>query len=160
MKCCSKCKIPKSFDSYYKNKTKIDGLQAYCKVCKSIGRLDHLETNRKAVRQWHEKNKEYYTEYKKEWRSKNRKQVNATVSKYRANKKKRTPAWADLEKINSFYGVAAYLDWASGGFVKHHVDHVIPLNGKTVCGLHVENNLQVLKSIDNFRKSNHYVCNL
>ena len=156
MKCCSKCKIFKPLDSYYRNRTKKDGLQASCKVCKRIERLDNLETNRKAVRQWHEENKEYYAEYKKEWRSKNKTQVNAAVSKYRSNKKKRTPAWADLEKINYFYGVAAYLDWVSGNFVKHHVDHIVPLNGKTVCGLHVENNLQVLKSIDNFRKSNKY----
>jgi len=156
MKYCPKCKLSKPLDSYSKNKTKKDGLQVYCKVCKSIGRLDYLESNQKAVRQWHEKNKEYYYTYKKEWRSKNRKQVNSANSKHRANKKKRTPAWANLEKISFFYGVAAYLDWVSGGFVKYHVDHVIPLNGKTVCGLHVENNLQLLKSIDNLRKSNHH----
>lgn len=156
MKCCQKCKTLKPFSSFYKNKTKKDGLQSSCKTCKNTERVEHLEANQKAVRQWHEKNKEYYAQYKKEWRSQNKKEVNAAVSKYRANKKKRTPAWANLEKINSFYGVAVYLDWASGGFVKHHVDHIVPLNGKTVCGLHVENNLQLLTSIDNFRKSNTY----
>ena len=156
MKCCQSCKIFKPLDSFYRNKTKKDGLQSYCKVCKSVERSQNLESSRRSVRQWHQANKDYYAEYKKDWRLKNRKAVNEAVSTYRSNKRKRTPKWADREKIKSFYGVTAYLDWVSGGFVKHHVDHIIPLNGKTVCGLHVENNLQILNSTDNFRKSNIY----
>jgi hypothetical protein len=41
--------------------------------------------------------------------------------------------------------------------IKHHVDHIIPLNGEVVCGLHVWNNLQVITAIENQRKSNKLV---
>ena len=37
-----------------------------------------------------------------------------------------------------------------------HVDHVIPLKGKTVCGLHVWNNFAVIPKVDNLRKGNYY----
>jgi hypothetical protein len=57
-----------------------------------------------------------------------------------------TPPWADKEKIKAIYDEAART-----GLV---VDHEIPLRGKLVCGLHVENNLQLLDSTTNVRKYN------
>ena len=57
----------------------------------------------------------------------------------------RTPKWADLEKIR-----AIYTNCPDG----QHVDHIVPLRGRTVSGLHVENNLQYLSSAQNLHKSN------
>lgn len=57
----------------------------------------------------------------------------------------RTPAWADLEAIYTFYK-----NCPEG----HHVDHIVPLQGKLVSGLHVISNLQYLLASDNLRKSN------
>ena len=59
----------------------------------------------------------------------------------------RTPAWADLDAIKFFY------ECCPKGF---HVDHIIPLHGKLISGLHVENNLQWLPAGDNVRKSNKF----
>jgi hypothetical protein len=58
-----------------------------------------------------------------------------------------TPKWANKEKIKQFYKQKPK---------GYEVDHIIPLQGKFVSGLHVENNLQYLSKIDNVRKSNKF----
>ena len=56
------------------------------------------------------------------------------------------------DQIKAFYEVAAQRHSQTGK--PHHVDHIIPLKGKTVSGLHVPWNLQVIKAKDNLKKSN------
>lgn len=68
-------------------------------------------------------------------------------AKRHADKLKRTPAWADLDAISFFY------ECRPKGC---HVDHVVPLRGKTISGLHIETNLQWLPARQNLRKSNIY----
>lgn len=68
-------------------------------------------------------------------------------AEYDINKINRTMSWSDLESIKIFYNKCP---------TGHHVDHIIPLNGKLVSGLHVLNNLQYLVAADNCSKSNKY----
>lgn len=68
-------------------------------------------------------------------------------AKYRSSKLDRTPKWADLDLIKKFYD-----DCPHG----YQVDHIIPLNGELVSGLHVLNNLQYLLKEDNLKKSNKF----
>jgi hypothetical protein len=65
----------------------------------------------------------------------------------RAKKLKRSPNWANVDKIKEFY-----INCPVGS----HVDHIIPLNGELVSGLHVDNNLQYLSAIENIQKSNKF----
>lgn len=58
-----------------------------------------------------------------------------------------TPPWADLERIREIY---------AGCPQGHQVDHVIPIKGKKVSGLHVETNLQYLPTLENRQKLNKY----
>lgn len=72
----------------------------------------------------------------------------AKAAKRRAAKLQATPAWADLEEIKNVYLEAQYFDM--------HVDHIIPLQGENVCGLHVWDNLQLLPAVENIKKGNKY----
>lgn len=74
------------------------------------------------------------------------------AAKRRAARLRRTPPWADQKAIRAIYERARRLTVESG--VEHHVDHIIPLQGERVSGLHVENNLQVLTGSENSRKRN------
>lgn len=79
----------------------------------------------------------------------------ARQSKRRASKIEATPSWLDKnhhEQIENFYWLARDLNVVTGE--TYHVDHIIPLKGENVCGLHVPWNLQVLPSDLNLQKSN------
>lgn len=76
-------------------------------------------------------------------------------AKRRSREIQATPAWADLDAIAAIYRQAADLTKSTG--ISHHVDHIIPLQGRHVCGLHVEGNLQILPWHHNIAKSNKFV---
>lgn len=76
----------------------------------------------------------------------------AKTAKRNAGAKQATPGWADQTKIRAVYKAARLITEATG--ISHHVDHIIPLNGKTVSGLHNEFNLQVLTKTENLKKHN------
>lgn len=69
----------------------------------------------------------------------------AKTAKYRAAKIGATPKWANQKEISKIYK-----DCPKG----YHVDHIIPLKGDKVCGLHISENLQYLSEEENLKKSN------
>lgn len=91
----------------------------------------------------------------KAWRDKNKERVLSWTRKRQADKLQRTPAWLtedDHWMIEQAYELAS-LRTEIFGF-PWHVDHVLPLRGKMVSGLHVPTNLQVIPGVENLRKGN------
>lgn len=88
------------------------------------------------------------------WSKANAGKVNESTARRRATKLNATPAWADKWLIAQIYELARDRTDVTG--VKFNVDHIIPLRSDTVCGLHVENNLQVITAYENRSKSNSF----
>lgn len=119
---------------------------------------ERTKDRRKQVsRDWQNNNLEKVAEKSKRWKNSHPDRAwhilypgkaNDKTAKRRAGKLRATPGWADKDKILDFYKDAR----RSGD----HVDHIVPLRSKIVCGLHCEHNLQLLPPSDNLKKSNAY----
>lgn len=102
-------------------------------------------------------NRERLRETAARWRENNRGVYRARHAADKAARSKRTMPWADAVAIATFYETAARVSQCTG--IEHHVDHVIPLRGKKVSGLHVPLNLRVLPGALNVRKNNRFEVN-
>lgn len=119
----------------------------------------YRKANREKVeatkRKWSTAHSELVKLYAKRTRAKNRGVVVANTVKRRLAKIHRTPKWIGPEEqwlMKEAYELAARRTKLLG--FAWHVDHIIPLQGKTVSGLHVPNNLQVIPAVVNIRKGN------
>lgn len=173
MKKCTKCKVDKPLIDFAKDRTKSNGIRSACKLCKNETNRLWQKRNKEKIKEYgreHYKNNKdrknensrvYYAKNKadralkiKEWQRENPGIVRAHNAKRRATKLQATPQWADLGKIQEVYKEAQRLTELLG--IEMHVDHIVPLQGTLVSGLHVETNLQILTAVENLRKSNKF----
>lgn len=135
-KFCSKCSCVKLVKDFGKEKSKKDGLSTYCNECNRQRNQEFRNLNPDKSKE-HSRNN--YYKHKSEYIARNvvRREVEHLA----------IPSWSQLEQIKDFY------DKCPEGY---HVDHIIPLRGTLVSGLHVIENLQYLLAEDNIRKSNKY----
>lgn len=100
-------------------------------------------------------NKENHLNYRRTAYKNNRaKEILRAAIRENRIKQHQTPSWADLTEINTIYKQATRRSLIEG--IKYHVDHIIPLNGDLVSGLHVPDNLQVIPASLNLSKSNQF----
>lgn len=129
MKTCYKCKSCKDKTEFYKDKTKYDGIEGLCKKC--------------------------CNEKKKAWAKRNPEKEYARWLRRQHAKKQRTVKWdtelTDLVVLEAL-DLCKRLETLTRA--AWHLDHIVPLRGKTVSGLHVWNNFQVLPAAVNIKKSN------
>ncbi len=109
----------------------------YKKMHKANNRQRYTELGREYKKKWNKENPNYFTEYA-----------------IKRNKVLRdaTPSWADLSMITTKYRERDCMSKLTG--LAHHVDHIVPLQGKNICGLHVAENLRVILARDNLIKHN------
>jgi hypothetical protein len=172
MKLCKKCGISKNYSCFSACSKHKDGLQHSCKECNKAYRQankqklkgyqsKYYQSNREELlsksKVWQTLNADHYKTRLRAWSKNNRNLKNFHEAKRRALKLKATPSWlneAQLEQIAYYYWLAKDLKITTGE--QYHVDHIIPLQGEIVCGLHVPWNLQLLPSDINIAKGNNF----
>ena len=175
---CKKCLVEKSWTEYYVDKKSRTGYHSSCKDCykKRVAEYKNLnydrvlaknkiyyEQNRDSIlarnKEYAEQRPDILQKAKSNWKRRNRSAVNALTAKRRSGRLNATPLWLSnlqIKEIHNFYWLAKDLEIVTGE--TYHVDHIVPLQGKNVCGLHVPWNLQILPSDLNLSKGNKHGC--
>jgi hypothetical protein len=120
--------------------------KAKCPAAKKIFSHFHYIKNSEKIRKKH-----------KEWWASNPDRANSHSTNRRARKKQAMPSWLTpdhISQINEIYAEAKRLSVKNG--IAYHVDHIVPLSGKIVCGLHVPWNLRAIPGAENLRRSRTY----
>lgn len=158
--CCSELK-PKTEEFFYFRNKKRGWLSSWCKECRTknreLSKEDELKKQKERRRKTAEERKCrtcgveklkprcIYCEKCLIQSKKNKKKKDKCV--YKSRLRKAMPSWADKDKIRE-----KYMNRPKG----FHVDHIIPIRGDIVCGLHVHYNLQYLLAETNIKKSNSF----
>lgn len=148
---CSACKTEKESSEFSPRKDRSKGFHYACKMCLATQAQKRRDLGLVNV------DREAAKIRSRLWRKNKPGHRNALKAAYKSAKNGATPKWLSekqLQEIVNFYDLAKELQNLSGD--QYQVDHIIPVRGKTVCGLHVPWNLQILPSDLNRKKSNSY----
>jgi 5-methylcytosine-specific restriction endonuclease McrA len=131
---------------------------------------NHREDVKDKKQQWYQANRETVIaaaatrpqhvkrEYQKAWKERNVVWVRADTKARRRKHREASPSWLSREQkaaIREIYKIAITMTRTTGE--QYVVDHIVPLRGETVCGLHVPWNLRVITQEENLAKSNKLV---
>ena len=111
--------------------------------------VQNIERHHERMCTWRAVNPRNSREYNVGYYARNRGKRCVWQALRRAAKLNATPSWVDYDAIHEIYVNAAMLSMT--------VDHVVPLKGKNVCGLHVPWNLQLMSKAENSKKHNRHV---
>lgn len=176
MQMCTHCQTQQPFENFHKGKAYKHGYRTWCKTCMAAYKKQYKAANRESIlkqqraydavknterreyfRQWHLKNRERNNAQKAEYRKNNPHKHAAKEMRRRLAKTNQTPSWLSVDAfwmIEQAYELAALRTKMLG--VAFEVDHILPLQGKLVSGLHVPENLQVIPATLNRAKSNSF----
>ena len=157
-KYCIKCKKILDLSKFNSRNNTSDQKNNICKNCTHKYYIKNSEHFKSYSRQYRKNNKDIVQTYYKSYAKKNNDKFNFYTAKRRAKKLQATPVWLTIEhwkQIKELYKLAKKLIKETG--ILHVVDHIIPLQGKYVSGLHVPWNLQIISSKENGNKYNYHV---
>ncbi len=179
-KVCTDCGKLKKIINYHKDSANSDGHKNVCKDCRRplirkwskenviydpIKSKQYYEANKDKYHQssskYYNKNKKKCLDAQKKWQSKNKGLLNyhgaTTHLKKHKTRSGCIPKWLTKKHKNdmiNIYQKASDIQAKTG--IKMHVDHIIPIHGINICGLHVPENLQIIPRYENLKKSNKY----
>jgi len=146
-KTCNTCTTEKDTTEFNKRAASKDGLNARCKSCIADYRASRKEAIAETNAKWSKKN----PTYKKKWREAHAGYMAEHRSRTRAGLA--SPKWLDEVAISEMQSVYAKAHlWTQETGESYEVDHIVPLNGDTACGLHTPDNLMILPRAINRRK--------
>ena len=154
-KTCRRCRQLQNYEWAKNNKDKVLASQKAWvkanpeKLWWKRNRDEHRIRTAKAGAKWREKNPEYHHSHYLN----NKTKYVAARAKRRAAQENATPTWLTAihkAQIQEMYDIALARKVQTG--VKHHVDHILPIMGKSISGMHVPWNLQVITATENLKK--------
>lgn len=149
---CSECTNSTNRSKYYKK-----DLEAIAQRKREYYRSHRTHIRARNAR-YYQRTKDKFASRRKTFHAKNPEAAARYSAQYRAAVLERIPNWlteADWRWIQWMYIQSRRIGHVTG--VQHHVDHIIPLRGTKVSGLHCPLNLQILPSTENQIKSNKFV---
>lgn len=156
-KICRYCQQEKELEAFVKCPKCKDGYNYRCKECTKESKKDYYKENKDKYQKYYEETKEERLIYQKDYWNKNPEIRSKLRNDHRVAKISATIKSLlkeDHAEIREFYKIA---QWMTIAFEEpFHVDHIVPLQGTNVCGLHVPWNLQVIFARDNISKSNKF----
>ena len=145
-------------DNFFKDKTRKDGYDKQCKLCRKIiyrTRVDSdPELARKKTRERQYDRLQHDSDYRDAQRQIRYSLMPKHAAKRRAAKLQATPMWYEVDQVDKLYKDRLRKTNETG--VMHNVDHIVPLISDKVCGLHCMDNLQILTEKENKKKSNNF----
>lgn len=175
---CAGCKSWLPISNFAMDNRRISGLFPYCRLCSHVRYVEvaeiikarqkvyrqenserckeedrqrylaNPERVRQRVKAWSKSHPEQRREISKKFNKRNPHLRRARAAKRRAILRQAMPPWLTLEHMAQIKEI--YRTCPSG----HHVDHIVPLNGENVNGLHVPWNLRHLSEHENLVKGN------